>query len=421
MADPVLLVATGHSYDRACILEWFRHGHSTDPKTNQKLKTSACTTNWALRSAVRAWAESTGVAIAPLPMDLAAGPPLTGGPLLDGDPVTVLFCNGQVEVDIPITSLSHRIHSIDTAALEEDSSLSFALGSAVWAPWQGSPSALYPGHIVAKASPEESERMVAVSFDDGDYDGAVPLSQVYPRLEGRHVQRAELQVGSLVVATYRGSMRLYPGKIVIPVPVDPPPTAESIENVAALVPVVPAAPQELCIVAYDDGDFDEHVPASTVRPVGEFGDADIPAGWALELIPGPEAGGRAWRKRMQMGTRVFAPWHDSTRLWSGRRLTKQEAWADVRLKIGAIVEGFRTKSGKISSSGSLTEAYAFAKMHQLLLQEVSPDADVQLGRGLGFSSWCNSASFSILLSLGQAAATGAAMYMMWRQKDARRQ
>jgi hypothetical protein len=38
MADPVLLVETGMSYDRASICSWLQKGNHTCPKTNRRLK-----------------------------------------------------------------------------------------------------------------------------------------------------------------------------------------------------------------------------------------------------------------------------------------------------------------------------------------------------------------------------------------------
>ena len=38
MWDPVLLVETGHSYDRLSIQQWFQRGNRTCPKTNRRLK-----------------------------------------------------------------------------------------------------------------------------------------------------------------------------------------------------------------------------------------------------------------------------------------------------------------------------------------------------------------------------------------------
>ncbi len=38
MWDPVLLVETGHSYDRSSIEQWFKRGNRTCPKTNRHLR-----------------------------------------------------------------------------------------------------------------------------------------------------------------------------------------------------------------------------------------------------------------------------------------------------------------------------------------------------------------------------------------------
>jgi hypothetical protein len=38
MTDPVLLVETGHTYNRLSIQQWFQKGNRTCPKTNRKLK-----------------------------------------------------------------------------------------------------------------------------------------------------------------------------------------------------------------------------------------------------------------------------------------------------------------------------------------------------------------------------------------------
>mmetsp|Transcript_83588 Transcript_83588/g.125347 ORF Transcript_83588/g.125347 Transcript_83588/m.125347 type:complete len:411 (-) Transcript_83588:234-1466(-) len=51
MRDPVLVVETGHTYERLAILEWFRQ-HSTDPKTNQQLSSKAVVPNHGLRASI---------------------------------------------------------------------------------------------------------------------------------------------------------------------------------------------------------------------------------------------------------------------------------------------------------------------------------------------------------------------------------
>eukprot|EP00798_Chlamydomonas_sp_ICE-L_P031362 gene31362-6523_t len=73
MVDPVLLVETGHTYNRQSITNWFRRGHRTCPKTNRNLRSLLLSTNWSLRSIIASWADQQGV---PLPFQ---GPPPTSG------------------------------------------------------------------------------------------------------------------------------------------------------------------------------------------------------------------------------------------------------------------------------------------------------------------------------------------------------
>ncbi|GAX82716.1 hypothetical protein CEUSTIGMA_g10142.t1 [Chlamydomonas eustigma] len=63
MFDPVLLVETGHSYNRASIQQWFQRGNRTCPKTNRKLKSLLVATNWTLRSLVQSWAQEHGIPV----------------------------------------------------------------------------------------------------------------------------------------------------------------------------------------------------------------------------------------------------------------------------------------------------------------------------------------------------------------------
>jgi len=49
MKDPVILVATGQSYEKTAIEEWLKK-HDTDPLTNQKLKDKTIVPNFALKS-----------------------------------------------------------------------------------------------------------------------------------------------------------------------------------------------------------------------------------------------------------------------------------------------------------------------------------------------------------------------------------
>eukprot|EP00245_Coleochaete_scutata_P000824 TRINITY_DN1098_c0_g1_i1.p1 TRINITY_DN1098_c0_g1~~TRINITY_DN1098_c0_g1_i1.p1 ORF type:complete len:383 (-),score=62.25 TRINITY_DN1098_c0_g1_i1:494-1642(-) len=55
MNDPVLVLESGHTYERMAIQRWFGAGNRTDPKTNQKLTTTAFGPNLALRGLIDEW------------------------------------------------------------------------------------------------------------------------------------------------------------------------------------------------------------------------------------------------------------------------------------------------------------------------------------------------------------------------------
>lgn len=52
MADPVI-IATGHTYDRACIERWLQSGNKTCPVTGMRLRHHELTPNFALRTAIQ--------------------------------------------------------------------------------------------------------------------------------------------------------------------------------------------------------------------------------------------------------------------------------------------------------------------------------------------------------------------------------
>ena len=56
MLDPVI-VSTGQTYDRASIARWIEAGHSTCPKSGQKLGHSSLIPNYALRSLISQWCD----------------------------------------------------------------------------------------------------------------------------------------------------------------------------------------------------------------------------------------------------------------------------------------------------------------------------------------------------------------------------
>lgn len=63
MKDPVTL-STGHTYDRASILKWFRAGNSTCPKTGERLQSKELLANLVLKRIIQDWSVDNGVSIA---------------------------------------------------------------------------------------------------------------------------------------------------------------------------------------------------------------------------------------------------------------------------------------------------------------------------------------------------------------------
>ena len=53
--DPVMVVVSGHTYERSAILEHFRRNGARDPLTNCDLSSAKVMTNWAMRNVVQAW------------------------------------------------------------------------------------------------------------------------------------------------------------------------------------------------------------------------------------------------------------------------------------------------------------------------------------------------------------------------------
>ncbi|KAK9845637.1 hypothetical protein WJX84_006297 [Apatococcus fuscideae] len=56
MADPVLLIETGMTFDRASIQEWLNRGNQTCPLTHQRLATGQMISNFSLKALIEAWA-----------------------------------------------------------------------------------------------------------------------------------------------------------------------------------------------------------------------------------------------------------------------------------------------------------------------------------------------------------------------------
>ncbi|CAK8567187.1 unnamed protein product [Lathyrus sativus] len=62
MSDPVI-IASGQTYERACIEKWFNDGHSTCPKTQQKLAHLSLTPNYCVKGLVASWCEQNGIPV----------------------------------------------------------------------------------------------------------------------------------------------------------------------------------------------------------------------------------------------------------------------------------------------------------------------------------------------------------------------
>ena len=56
--DPVLVVDSGHTYERSAILSHFERNGAKDPFTNCALSDTHVVTNWAVRQIVQAWLDS---------------------------------------------------------------------------------------------------------------------------------------------------------------------------------------------------------------------------------------------------------------------------------------------------------------------------------------------------------------------------
>ncbi|KAK6789021.1 hypothetical protein RDI58_012820 [Solanum bulbocastanum] len=60
MSDPVT-IASGHTYDRASILKWFRAGNSTCPKTGERLTSIDLVPNFALKVLIKQYCSANGI------------------------------------------------------------------------------------------------------------------------------------------------------------------------------------------------------------------------------------------------------------------------------------------------------------------------------------------------------------------------
>ncbi|OAE18156.1 hypothetical protein AXG93_406s1240 [Marchantia polymorpha subsp. ruderalis] len=62
MSDPVI-VASGQTYERVCIEKWFKEGHVTCPKTQQRLEHLNLTPNYCVKGLIAGWCEAHSVPV----------------------------------------------------------------------------------------------------------------------------------------------------------------------------------------------------------------------------------------------------------------------------------------------------------------------------------------------------------------------
>ncbi|KAK4780014.1 hypothetical protein SAY87_016120 [Trapa incisa] len=66
MYDPVI-ISSGQTYERICIEKWFRDGHNTCPKTQQKLTHLCLTPNYCVKGLIGSWCDQNGVPVPDCP------------------------------------------------------------------------------------------------------------------------------------------------------------------------------------------------------------------------------------------------------------------------------------------------------------------------------------------------------------------
>uniref|UniRef100_I1PMI2 RING-type E3 ubiquitin transferase n=1 Tax=Oryza glaberrima TaxID=4538 RepID=I1PMI2_ORYGL len=68
MHDPVI-IASGQTYERACIEKWFSSGNTTCPKTRNELSQLSMTPNYCIKGLIASWCEQNGVLVPSAPPD----------------------------------------------------------------------------------------------------------------------------------------------------------------------------------------------------------------------------------------------------------------------------------------------------------------------------------------------------------------
>ncbi|KAK3142237.1 hypothetical protein QOZ80_4BG0344020 [Eleusine coracana subsp. coracana] len=66
MYDPVV-IASGQTYERACIEKWFNSGNTTCPKTRKELSQLSMTPNYCIKGLIASWCEQNGILVPSAP------------------------------------------------------------------------------------------------------------------------------------------------------------------------------------------------------------------------------------------------------------------------------------------------------------------------------------------------------------------
>lgn len=112
MSDPVV-IASGQTYERACIEKWFSESHDTCPKSQQKLSHLSVTPNYCIKGLIVSWCEKHGVKVP----DSITRPLPTSPPRLDlSDSVDIRYRHDDCVKGVKMSPLED---SQDACILEE--------------------------------------------------------------------------------------------------------------------------------------------------------------------------------------------------------------------------------------------------------------------------------------------------------------
>ncbi|CAO2035544.1 unnamed protein product [Urochloa humidicola] len=114
MYDPVV-IASGQTYERACIEKWFNSGNTTCPKTRKQLPQLSVTPNYCIKGLIASWCEQNGV---PVPSAAPESPKLKYLRISSLRSSTCLVTNGVNTVLFEDTSAKDDAKS-DSAVIVE--------------------------------------------------------------------------------------------------------------------------------------------------------------------------------------------------------------------------------------------------------------------------------------------------------------